>query len=226
MISSTTSKFLLLALVCSVSCEVCDYLRNEHCDCVVNTKEIALTCNSRGTTTGLTLTIKQNNTRSDILVQCGINDNRDKRYFDMLPNLNQSFFGRSSALRIIKCELPDNFSKITKKLPLIESVDFFLGQNENFFNEESSIINLDVSLRFMTNISGTLLQNLKHLEVINLRGIQSDTLPSKIFQHNVKLKQIVLKINGLTLLPLDIFHNLRHLEMINLKANKLKELHR
>lgn len=224
---------LLVTVVCGFDAsqdasEICGSIKNDVCDCVFKDQLVTMTCSMQSVETApllfLKLVIKQNDQSSEVKLSCG---KKDKNLFDLLPIFNQSDFGRISSLNIDdNCELPDHFSAITKKLPPTEYAEVYINSGEEFFDEELPITGLNLYFSDLKYVRGSLLKNLKNLEKFRMRVYSNSTLPSELFRHNLKLKQINLMNNRLRWLPPDIFLNLRHLVTINLKYNKLKELHR
>lgn len=220
---------LLITVVCGYDgSKICGSLKNNVCGCVFKDQVITMTCSMQSVKTSpllfLKLVITQNDQSSEIKFSCG---KKDKKLFDLLPILNQSDFGLVSKFNVDdNCELPDHFSTITKKLPPIKDAYVFFNNSEEFFDKELPLTNLDVRFISLKLIRGTLFKNLKNLELIRVSGIDTGTLPSEMFRHNLQLKKIFMSNNRLHSLPHDVFYNLQHLVTINLKANKLKELHR
>lgn len=141
-------------------------------------------------------------------------------FYDVLPQLGESYFTNGLSLLMRFCPLPYKFSTISAKYPPIRKARFFLAQihnvSQDFFDIDSPLTDFTFEEEVIYwNVN--ILLNLKNLENAELSTELAfpRALPSKLFEGNMKLRSCTMSISGMeSRIPSEFFHLNNALEQV------------
>lgn len=202
--------------------------KTKYCQCYYNNQTTNFFYLCRNGTPIIFLQLRSYQNIADVTISCRNKSNEAP--YNLLPNLSQISKRNFSNLMIGKsCGIPKHFAIVENLFPLIPQIFMrHLGLkhlNDDFFNEKSRIIGLDLSRNKLKNLNDSTFWSLRMLQKINLSENQFKTLPADLFKQNPCLRYFTLNNNKYDLQLQDKFlSNLKSLEVITLVNSSFQYL--